>query len=86
MLVIAAERGLDILSARQRRDTAADNVRHFLFAFRWLLISVSDSADVREIRSHWVGCAPFFFYFVFLPVPVSSSPASPLLAISLLLS
>lgn len=54
-------------------------MRHFLFAFCWLLISVSDSADVGEILGHWVGCAAFFFsHFVFFPVPISSSfPASP---------
>ena len=74
-LCIAAERGLDILSARQSEGWQRQTMRHFLFAFLWLLISVSDSADVGEIWSHWVGCAPFFFS---LTLSFSQSPFPPL--------
>lgn len=64
-------------------------MRHFLFAFCWLLISVSDSIEVGEILGHWLGFVLwgyFFFslsHFVFFPVPLSSSPC---LAASLLAS
>lgn len=87
-LCIAAERGLDILSARQSEEWQQQTMRHFLFAFCWLLISVSDSADVEEILGHWVGCAAFFFSLCLSPSPHSLlSPLPPfLLAASLFLS
>lgn len=53
-------------------------MRHFLFAFCWLLISVSDSADVGEILGHWAGCAVLFF----LTLSVSQSAVPPLSAAS----
>lgn len=56
-------------------------MRHFLFAFCWLLISVSDSADEGEILDHWAGCAVISFFSLRLsppgPAASSLSPASP---------
>lgn len=55
-------------------------MRHFLFAFCWLLISVSDSIEVGEILGHWLGFALWDIFslslshFVFSPVPLSSFP------------
>lgn len=38
-------------------------MRHFLFAFCWLLISVSDSIEVGEILGHWLGFALWDIFF-----------------------
>jgi hypothetical protein len=56
-------------------------MRHFLFAFCRLLISVSDSVEVGEILGHWLGYAAWDF---FPSLTLSFSPClSPLLPASL---
>lgn len=58
-------------------------MRHFLFAFCRLLISVSDSIEVGEILGHWLGYAAWDFFsshFVFLPLP--PSPLASMLSFS----
>lgn len=52
-------------------------MRHFLFAFCRLLISVSDSTEVGEILGHWLGYASWDFFSLTLSFSPCLSPLLP---------